>query len=72
MDIQLYFEEKGSGTPFIFLHGNGEDGTYFKNQTDFFKESIASSPSTQGGTENLRAAKNRLQSNNSLAIYTIL
>ncbi len=37
MDIQLYFEEKGSGTPFIFLHGNGEDGTYFKNQTDYFQ-----------------------------------
>lgn len=37
MDIQLYFEEKGSGPPFIFLHGNGEDGTYFKNQTDYFQ-----------------------------------
>lgn len=37
MDIQLYFEEKDSGTPFIFLHGNGEDGTYFKNQTDHFQ-----------------------------------
>ena len=37
MDIQLFFEEKGVGAPFIFLHGNGEDGTYFKNQTDYFQ-----------------------------------
>ena len=37
MDIELYYEEKGSGTPFVFLHGNGEDKSYFKNQTDYFQ-----------------------------------
>ena len=37
MDIDLYYEEKGKGEPFIFLHGNGEDGSYFKNQTKYFQ-----------------------------------
>lgn len=36
MDIDLYCREKGSGKPFIFLHGNGEDGSYFKNQTEHY------------------------------------
>lgn len=36
MDIELYFQEKGNGEPFIFLHGNGENSAYFKNQTDYF------------------------------------
>ena len=36
MDITLYYQEKGTGTPFIFLHGNGEDSSYFKNQIDYF------------------------------------
>lgn len=38
MDIKNYFIEKGQGQPFLFLHGNGEDSTYFKNQIDFFSE----------------------------------
>lgn len=38
MDIKNYFIEKGHGQPFIFLHGNGENCTYFKNQIDFFSE----------------------------------
>lgn len=37
MDIELHYVEKGEGEPFIFLHGNGEDGTYFKNQIDYFQ-----------------------------------
>ena len=37
MDIELYYQEKGSGEPFIFLHGNGEDGTYFENQIEYFQ-----------------------------------
>lgn len=37
MDVELFYEEKGQGLPFIFLHGNGEDGSYFKNQTEYFK-----------------------------------
>lgn len=36
MDISLYYQEKGSGLPFVLLHGNGEDGNYFKHQIDFF------------------------------------
>ena len=36
MDIQLYFEERGAGTPLILLHGNGESGAYFARQWDAF------------------------------------
>lgn len=36
MDIKLYSQEKGKGTPFVLLHGNGENGDYFKNQIDYF------------------------------------
>lgn len=28
-DIDLYYEEYGSGTPLVLLHGNGEDHTTF-------------------------------------------
>lgn len=38
MDISLYYEEQGNGEPFILLHGNGEDGTYFENQVKFFSD----------------------------------
>lgn len=31
MDIELYYQERGCGEPFIFLHGNDEDSSY-----DFF------------------------------------
>ena len=37
MDIELYFQEKGSGEPFILLHGNEEDSTYFENQIEYFR-----------------------------------
>lgn len=36
MDIALHYREKGKGIPFILLHGNGEDCSYFKNQIDYF------------------------------------
>lgn len=36
MDIALYYQEKGDKDPFILLHGNGQDGSYFKNQMDYF------------------------------------
>lgn len=36
MDITLFYQEKGSNEPFILLHGNGEDSTYFKHQIDYF------------------------------------
>ena len=40
MDIYLYYQEKGNKdkTPLILLHGNGEDGSYFKNQIDYFSD----------------------------------
>lgn len=38
MPIKLYYTEKGYGTPFVLLHGNGENGGFFKNQLDFFAE----------------------------------
>lgn len=38
MDIKLHYTETGSGEPLILLHGNGEDGTYFKHQTAFFSK----------------------------------
>lgn len=37
MDIELYYQEKGSGEPFVFLHGNGEDSSYFNNQIEYFQ-----------------------------------
>lgn len=37
MDIELYYQEQGNGEPFILLHGNGEDSSYFKYQIDYFK-----------------------------------
>ena len=37
-DIKLHYEEKGAGTPLILLHGNGEDGSYFVHQVDYFSE----------------------------------
>ncbi len=36
MEIRLHYVEKGSGTPLIFLHGNGEDHSYFTRQIEFF------------------------------------
>lgn len=36
MDIALYYQEKGNKEPLILLHGNGEDGSYFKNQIAYF------------------------------------
>lgn len=38
MDITLYHQEKGNKEVFILLHGNGEDGTYFKHQIDYFSD----------------------------------
>lgn len=37
MDIELYYKERGNGEPFILLHGNGEDSSYFKYQIDYFQ-----------------------------------
>lgn len=39
MDISLYYQEKGKGTPLILLHGNGENGDYFRYQIEHFSKS---------------------------------
>lgn len=39
MDVSLYYKEKGNGTPLILLHGNGENGDYFRHQIEYFSES---------------------------------
>ena len=36
MDIVLHYQEQGSGTPLVLLHGNGENGTYFRHQIGYF------------------------------------
>ena len=39
MDIQLNFIEQGQGQPMVFLHGNGEDSSYFVYQIAHFSKS---------------------------------
>ncbi len=36
MNITLYYREKGNKEPFILLHGNGQDNSYFTHQKDYF------------------------------------
>ena len=49
MDIKIYYQEKGKGTPLVMLHGNGEDGNYFKNQIEYFsKKYRVITPDTRG------------------------
>lgn len=38
MDIRLHYVEKGCGEVLILLHGNGEDGTYFEHQIEYFSK----------------------------------
>lgn len=35
-DISLCYTMQGAGPPLLLLHGNGEDGSYFVNQCDYF------------------------------------
>ncbi len=37
MDIELYYQEKGTGEPLILLHGNNGSGDYFRHQIDYFQ-----------------------------------
>lgn len=49
MDIELHYIEQGSGEPLILLHGNGEDGSYFKHQLEpFAKHFHVIAPDTRG------------------------
>ncbi len=38
IDINLYYQERGKGTPFVLLHGNGEDSSYFQHQIEFLSQ----------------------------------
>lgn len=38
VNIKLYYTEKGTGSPLILLHGNGEDSGYFVHQIDYFSK----------------------------------
>lgn len=35
-DISLCYTKQGAGPPLLLLHGNGEDGSYFVHQTEYF------------------------------------
>lgn len=49
MDIELYCKEKGNGEPFILLHGNGENSSYFQHQIEYFQsEYRVIAPDTRG------------------------
>lgn len=49
MDIELHYEEKGSGPPLILLHGNGESGKYFAHQIEHFSKFFrVIAPDTRG------------------------
>ncbi len=49
MNIELYYREEGDGEPFMLLHGNGEDSSYFKDQTDYFRSKYrVIAPDTRG------------------------
>lgn len=37
-DFRLYYTEQGSGEALVLLHGNGEDDTYFSQQTAYFSQ----------------------------------
>lgn len=37
-DIHLHYIEQGQGLPLIFLHGNGEDSSYFVHQIECFSK----------------------------------
>ena len=36
--MRLHYTEAGNGQPMVLLHGNGEDGTYFKHQIEYFSK----------------------------------
>lgn len=62
MDIRLYYEKAGDGEPLILLHGNGEDGTYFKHQMEYFSKDYRVIALIPEATENRHEEKSLLQS----------
>lgn len=58
MDIALSYREKGNREPLILLHGNGQDGSYFKNQIEYFSERYrVIAPDTRGHGSSPRGTK---------------
>lgn len=58
MDIQLYYRQKGNREPMLLLHGNGEDGSYFKHQIAYFGSSYrVIAPDTRGHGQSPRGTK---------------
>ena len=57
-DISLHFVEQGGGKPLILLHGNGEDGSYFKHQINCFSADYrVIAIDTRGHGQSLRGEK---------------
>lgn len=55
MDITSFYREKGNGEPFVLLHGNGEDSSYFKHQIEHFCDRYrVIAPDTRGHGKSLR------------------
>ena len=49
MDIQLYYEQYGSGEPLILLHGNGDSHAFFAGQIPYLeKRFTVYAPDTRG------------------------
>ena len=58
MDIALHYQEKGNKEPFILLHGNGEDGSYFIHQIEYFSDRYrVIAPDTRGHGKSPRGTK---------------
>ena len=58
MDITHFYIEQGQGSPFILLHGNGEDSSYFKGQIDVFAQYYhVFAPDTRGHGKTPRGDK---------------
>ena len=58
MDIQLYYQQKGSGDPLILLHGNGENSDDFNAQIEeFSKYFTVYAIDTRGHGKSLRGTK---------------
>lgn len=58
MDIALHYQEKGNEEPFILLHGNGEDGSYFIHQIEYFSDRYrVIAPDTRGHGKSPRGTK---------------
>lgn len=58
MDIALHYQEKGNKEPFILLHGNGEEGSYFIHQIEYFSDRYrVIAPDTRGHGKSPRGTK---------------